>query len=251
MTREGEASPTTGSGPLDAAALARFREDGFVTLGRILDATEVEALRAEERRFRLPRAYGGEANPTLFVNIQLCHRSERIRRVCTQGPHIDAVRQLLGPDVCLTHQQFIVKQPDGPDSRSDVPWHQDDGYGRLEPPDDVTVFVALGDMDARNGGLFVVPGSHRAGLLPHGAAGVNPLLVEAQLPGEPVEVPLGAGCAVAFTGLTVHGSGPNRSGEERPALFMRYCHPAVRMASEGDRPVLEDAHSWMVAGEAP
>lgn len=246
-----EAGDTGTEGPLDAAALARFREEGWAPLGRVVDGEAVARLRAEERRFRLPRAYGGEANPTLFVNVQLCHRSEPVRRVCTQGPHIAAVRQLLGPAVCLTHQQFIVKLPDADASRSDVPWHQDDGYGRLEPPDDVTVFVALVDMDARNGGLAIVPGSHRAGLLPHGRAGVNPLLVETELPAEPVAVPLRAGEAVAFTGLTVHGSGPNRSDAERAALFMRYCHPRVRMASEGDRPVLEDAHSWMVAGEAP
>ncbi|MDX1649511.1 MAG: phytanoyl-CoA dioxygenase family protein [Myxococcota bacterium] len=238
-------------GPLDAESLARFRAEGWLALGRILDEETVRTLRAEERRFRLPRAYGGEANPTLFVNVQLCHRSEAIRRVCTTGPHVAMLRQLLGPAVCLTHQQFIVKRPDAEGSRSDVPWHQDDGYGRLEPPDDVTIFVALVDTDERNGGLSIVPGSHRAGLLPHGPAGVNPLLVETELPAEPVAVSLRAGEAVAFTGLTVHGSGPNRSGAERAALFMRYCDPRVRMATEGDRPVLEDPHSWMVAGEAP
>jgi hypothetical protein len=31
---------------------------------------------------------------------------------------------------------------------------------------------------------------------------------------------------------------------------VRYCTPDVRMMSEGGRPVLDDPHSWMVAGEA-
>jgi ectoine hydroxylase-related dioxygenase (phytanoyl-CoA dioxygenase family) len=63
-------------------------------------------------------------------------------------------------------------------------------------------------------------------------------------------VPLRAGEAVAFTGLTVHGSGPNRSDRPRTGFYVRYCEPHVRMLSEGGRPVLEDGHSWMVAGSA-
>ncbi len=48
----------------------------------------------------------------------------------------------------------------------------------------------------------------------------------------------------------VHGSGPNRGSEPRVAFYTRYCVPWVRMMSEGGRPVLDDPHSWMVAGEA-
>jgi ectoine hydroxylase-related dioxygenase (phytanoyl-CoA dioxygenase family) len=235
---------------LAPAQLEHYRERGFVALGRVLDDAETAALRAEEERFRLPVAYGGAANQTLFVNIQLCHRSEPIRRFCTAGAQLAAVAALLGPDVCLTHQQFITKLPDGPDQRSDIPLHQDNGYGLLEPMTDVTVWVALVDSDERNGGLVVVPGSQRMGLLPHDAAGVNPLLRETRAEIAPIALPLAAGEAVAFSGLTLHGSGPNRSGAARPALFVRYCEPDTLMVSEGRRPVLEDPHSWMVAGEA-
>jgi ectoine hydroxylase-related dioxygenase (phytanoyl-CoA dioxygenase family) len=195
-------------------------------------------------------AYGGRRNPTLFVNVQLCHRSEPVRRVATAGRHVAMVRQLLGPDVCLTHQQFVTKLPDGADAHSDIPWHQDDGYGRLEPMTDVTVWIALVDTDETNGCLWILPGSHRLGLLPHDTAGVNPLLREVAVREAGVALPLRAGEGVAFGGLTLHGSGPNRSPVPRPGLFLRYCEPGTIMVSEGNKPVLEDAHSWMVAGEA-
>ncbi|MGH0034644.1 MAG: phytanoyl-CoA dioxygenase family protein [Myxococcota bacterium] len=250
---EGEAVPKEleeSGGGLDEAALAHYRDRGWVALGAVLDADEVAALRAEEERFRLPVAYGGPSNQNLFVNIQLCHRSEPVRRFCLGGGHLAAVRQLLGPDVCLTHQQFITKLPDGETARSDIPLHQDNGYGRLEPMTDVTVWVALVDTDARNGGLVIEEGSHRRGLLEHDQAGVNPVLQEAAAAGPLVELALAAGEAVAFSGLTLHGSGPNGGGEERPGLFVRYCEPHTKMLSEGGRPVLEDAHSWMVCGEA-
>ncbi|HVP30707.1 MAG TPA: phytanoyl-CoA dioxygenase family protein [Myxococcota bacterium] len=235
---------------LSAAARARYRDAGYVVLGRIASEADAAALRAEEARFRPPRGYGGERNRTLLVSVQLCHRSEPVRRFCTGGPQVPLVRDLLGPDVCLTHTQFLNKLPDGPETRSDVPFHQDNGYGRLEPMTDVTVWMALTDTDEENGGLVVVPGSHRLGLLEHGRAGVNPALRELAVREEGVPLRLAAGEAVAFSGLLVHGSGPNRSPSPRIAFYARYCEPHTRMLSEGGKPVLEDGHSWMVCGEA-
>jgi ectoine hydroxylase-related dioxygenase (phytanoyl-CoA dioxygenase family) len=220
-----------------------------VRLGPIVSEAEREALLGEEARFRPRLGFGTRENRTLLVSMQLCHRSAPVRRMCTAGRHVPLVVQLLGPDVCLTHTQFLTKLPDVEGTRSDIPWHQDNGYGRLEPPTDVTVWLALTDADEHNGGLYVVPGSHRLGLLEHGQAGVNPLLRESVAAGDAVAVPLRAGEAVAFSGLTVHGSGPNRSDRPRTGFYARYCHPQVRMLSEGGRPVLEDPHSWMVAGE--
>jgi len=235
---------------LTEESVARYRAEGWLALGRVVDDADLAALCAEEERFRLRHAYGGPANQTLFVNVQLCARSEPIRRFCTAGAHIPAVVQLLGPNVCFTHQQFVTKLPDTGEQRSDIPFHQDDGYGRLEPPLDLTLWVALVDTDERNGCLWIVPRSHEAGLLDHGQAGVNPVLREAAVDGGAVAVPMRAGEGVAFGGLVLHGSGPNHSSAPRPSLFVRYCDPHVKMVTEGGRPVLEDPHSWMVAGEA-
>jgi ectoine hydroxylase-related dioxygenase (phytanoyl-CoA dioxygenase family) len=235
---------------LSPEQVAIYREQGWLALGAVLSPGEAAALRAEEERFRLPVAYGGPKNQTLFVNVQLCHRSEPVRRFCTAGRHLKAVVQLLGPNVCLTHQQFVTKLPERGESSSEIAFHQDNGYGRLEPPKDLTVWVALIDTDERNGCLWLVPGSHRLGLVEHAAAASNPLLREAAAGEGAIALPLRAGEAVAFSGMLLHRSGPNLSQAPRPGLFVRYCDPHVVMASEGGRPVLEDPHSWMVAGEA-
>ncbi len=84
----------------------------------------------------------------------------------------------------------------------------------------------------------------------HGPSSANPYLQEADVPGERIPIPLRAGEALAFSGLLLHGSGPNRTSEPRVAFYTRYCTPWVRMMSEGGRLVLDDPHSWMVAGEA-
>jgi phytanoyl-CoA hydroxylase len=228
-----------------------YLEHGFVKLGPLLDAADLAALRGEEQRFRPEWGYGKADNRTLRVAAQLCARSEPVRRVATAGPQVATAVSLIGPAVCLTHVQFITKLPDDESTHSDIPWHQDSGYGQLEPPNDLTVFIALSDMTEPDGCLQVVPGSHRAGLLEHATAAVNPVLRESPRSGEAIAVPLRAGEGLAFSGLLVHGSGPNRGRAPRIAFYVRYCTPDVRMMSEGGRPVLDDPHSWMVAGEAP
>lgn len=236
-----------------AIDLDRYEADGFALLGRIAEADEVAQLRAEEERFRLDLGYGAAENQSLRVNVQLCHRSRVIRRFCTEGVHLDAVAQVLGPDVCLLHQQFVTKLPDGDDQHSDIPLHQDAGYGRVEPLVDCTVWMPLVDTDPRNGALWIVPGSHRLGLLEHDRASVNPVLREAACEQRPIALPLEAGCAVAFTGLTLHGSGRNESGAPRPAMFVRYGPPHLVLdpdVPEQRRLALEDPHTWMVRGEA-
>ena len=247
------------SGAMVAADTEFFARNGYAVLGRVLSDDDVQALLAEELRFRPRRGYGPRANQTLRVAVQLCHRSQAVRRLATQGPHIPAVVRLLGPDVGLTHVQFVTKLPDqqesgaappGDATHSDIPWHQDSGYGRLDPPDDLTVFFALTDMDEKCGCLYVVPGSHRSGLHEHETAGVNPVLRETKPRGDGVPVPLHAGEVLAFSGLLIHGSPANHGPAPRIAFYTRYCAPWVRMMSEGGRSILDDPHSWMVAGEA-
>jgi len=238
---------------LDDGQREAFARDGFVVLGRIADDGQVQSLLDAEARFRPRVTAMPDGSPIgLLLREQLCHRSEAVRRFCLDGAHVPAVVDVLGPDVAFTHTQFITKLPEEAGEASWIPLHQDDGYGELDPPLDVTVWTALTDTTPVNGCLVVVPGSHRAGVLDHDPTAANPWLRE--VVGDPssraVEVPLAAGEAVLFTGLTVHGSGPNRSGAPRVGMHARYCHPSVKMVIHGRRPVLDDPHSWMVAGEA-
>ncbi len=68
------------------------------------------------------------------------------------------VAQLMGPNVCLTHTQLLTKLPDGPNTSAAIAFHQDNGYGRLDPMTDVTVWIAVTEAVQFNGGLSIVPG---------------------------------------------------------------------------------------------
>jgi phytanoyl-CoA hydroxylase len=71
------------------------------------------------------------------------------------------LRQLLGPTVLMPtahHNCIMTKQPR---FSSDSLWHQDIRYWRYSRRELVTAWLALGPEHARNGGLQLIPGSHR------------------------------------------------------------------------------------------
>ena len=246
--------------PIDVAA---YERDGYALLGKVFDDALIARLIAEEARFANGPALAAAGNAVeidvagasqmprirpLSVITQLMHRCALIRAVAVEGPQIAALRSIMGDDICLTHQQFVTKTPDARTPDVDVPWHQDNGFGQLDPTTDVTVWFTLNDCTASSGCLWVVPGSHKRGLLPHVTIGRLRGIAPGGEEGTPL--PMRAGEAVAFSGLLVHGSKANRGNAPRHAFYLRYCEPQTRMVSLGGKPVLEDGYSWMVSGEA-
>ncbi len=131
-----------------------------------------------------------------------------------------------------------------------MPWHQDNGYGRLEPPLDLTVWIALDDCTLDNGCLWVLP---RFGTAWTATARRRWRAARCGCRRTRRRAADASGDAVLFGGLLLHRSLPNLTDTARVALYLRYCDPSVVMVGEdgrADKPVLEDAYSWMVAGEA-
>ena len=76
------------------------------------------------------------------------------------------LQQLLGPAVVMPlahHNCVMTKQPE---FSSDTGWHRDIRYWSFQRPELVSVWLALGHEHPENGGLFLIPGSHRIELGP-------------------------------------------------------------------------------------
>ena len=114
------------------------------------------------------------------------------------------------------------------------PWHQDSQYfdqsvvGKKEKRTGglhmVTVWVPLVEATVENGCCWVIPGSHRWGLL-DGARGADMNVrmeedVEAR--GTPVPIPLKPGGALFMSNLTVHTSKLNTTRKSRWSIDFRY-----------------------------
>lgn len=240
--------PPTPLPPLTDDQLAAYRTDGFVRLGRILDPPTLERLRAEEARLRPERDPHAPGARTLFRN-QVCPFSAPVRTLATQGAHLGWTTQILGPNVLFWWVQFVTKLPDPAGSPSGIfHWHQDCGYQDVAPLP-MTIWIALDATTEENGCIWVVPGSHHRGLLPH-AQRPDSWHLEVPVPGPGVSVPLAAGEAVAFTGYTLHRSLANRTAAPRRALFLEYTHADAVHPARGHELLRASPDAWLVAGEA-
>lgn len=235
--------------PLTENQLSQYKQQGYVILGQVLDATHLAGLRDEEARVREFEPY--EPNTTIFRS-QLARYSAVIRDIIAAESLVGVARQLIAPTVCHWYNQFVTKMPDGNRGKSDFPWHQDNGYVSIEPATNLTIWIALDDVDERNGCVWVLPESHRQGLLDHRSAGKDSWHLTVSVVGDGVPAKLKAGEAVAFTGLTLHRSKLNHTDRPRRAFFIEYADPNGGYRRPPDTkttPIIEVPDTWLVAGQ--
>lgn len=205
---------------LSAAEIAGFEKKGYLAPVRIMETHEAEALcgRVEAFESDHPEHTGKldfKAN-LLFDWLDAEARRPRL---------LDAVEDILGPDLLHWNTTFRDKKPDG---KQHAAWHQDTQYIKLEPFL-LIVWVALTPMTIKSGTLQVVPGSHEWGLLPH-AEGDDPdsILTRAQYITEDFDASeidhmiLQPGEAGFVNHGIVHSSGVNTSGGRRLAMLMDF-----------------------------
>lgn len=78
---------------------------------------------------------------------------------------VQALAALLGEQPLLATDQIFMKPPRFGSAK---PYHQDNFYFQCQPNDRViTAWIALDDVDAENGCLRYIDGSHRGPILPH------------------------------------------------------------------------------------
>jgi len=140
--------------------------------------------------------------------------------------------------VSLFTDKLNFKRPHG----APFPWHQDTPYwafgcdhlDRL-----ASLQLYLDDAHRGNGCLWVIPGSHRHGVLPsqpdRGVLGKLYTDISKLEDAEPLPVEAPAGSVVFFNGDIVHGSQSNRSDASRRALVLTY-QPAGLPTWRGEAP---------------
>jgi phytanoyl-CoA dioxygenase PhyH len=151
---------------------------------------------------------------------------------------LDAVGDILGPDLMVYSSSFFIKEPHDP---SYVSWHQDAHYWGLNSGDVVTAWIALMDSDTENGAMRVVPGTHLVDLPHVDTFAKNNMLSRGQEVAVDlgdrawVELGLRAGeMSLHHVGI-VHGSEPNQSDRRRVGFAVRYMTPRVKQTiSETD-----------------
>ena len=237
-----EPSDTDGSPyrALSAAQIETFRRQGFVVPGLRLEAEEVESLGREYDRVfaeargseRLRNLSGEDADEEMLQITQVCERSLEFRRLLYHPRILDAVEDLLGPNIQLFHDQALYKPAHhgGP-----IHWHQDNAYWQCLPADLVSCWLTFDEVNADNGAMHLIPGSHVAPvehergdvLLDAGTEGADSAFV-ADLP---------AGGFMFHHCQTLHHTRPNHTGRRRRAFAIHYMRPGTRSSHVGEMPI--------------
>jgi phytanoyl-CoA hydroxylase len=161
-----------------------------------------------------------------YLCIHFPHKISAVMRQLACHPAVvDVLLDVIGPNVKLMQSMLFIKAPGKPGQA----WHQDESHIPTRDRSLTAVWLALDDATLDNGCLWVIPGSHRRGVLyptrdrPDARFDGTP---EAHgFPhedGEAVPVELPAGAALIFEGYLLHQSLPNRSARLRRALVNHY-----------------------------
>lgn len=145
---------------------------------------------------------------------------------------LDAVEDLLGPNVVCWGSSFFAKNAHDPRF---ISWHQDSKYYGLEPPDSITAWVALTDATPLSGCMKIIPGSHTgsADLEHEETRDPNNMLSRGQTvqgvdPTKAVDMPLMAGQMSIHDNKTLHSSEPNNADWPRIGVAVHFAATSVR-----------------------
>ena len=221
--------------PLDLDA---YRRDGFLSGIPVLAPEEAARLRAAVERLEADRAdgAGGHTLGQFFrVNGHLV--IPLLADLARTPAILDAVEAILGPNLLAWSVELFIKEPG---SAKTVSWHQDITYwGMGETDEEVTAWIALGDVSVASGCMRFLPGSHAGGIVPHADtfAADNLLSRGQEIVGvdeaRAVHGPLRSGEMSLHHGRCFHASGPNGSAHRRIGCAIRYVTPDVRQPGLG------------------
>ncbi|MEV7464446.1 ectoine hydroxylase [Streptomyces rubiginosohelvolus] len=231
-------------GPIAAKDLQSYEHDGFLGIEQLITPDEVAAYRAELDRLvsdPLIRADERSIVEKQTQNVRSVFEVHKISEVFAGLVRDERVvgraRQILGSDVYVHQSRINVKPGFGASGfywHSDFEtWHAEDGLPNMRT---VSVSIALTENFDTNGGLMIMPGSHKSFL---GCAGETPKdnykkSLQMQDAGTPSDEALTkmadrhgiklftgkAGSATWFDCNAMHGSGDNITPYARSNVFI-------------------------------
>lgn len=210
-----------------------FVDDGFLVVRSLVEPSVVESVRADARRFA-SGAYPVANLPDdgRLLAIHFPHWVSPIALDMVRHPGVvEVVSQIAGAHLAHWHgqvkcmQSMLFFKPPGLQGQA---WHQDERYIPTRDRSLVGAWIALDDATIENGCLWVVPGSHRSGVLyptkDHGRPDEFDISDEAfgfdDSGAVPVEV--STGDVVFFNGYLLHRSLRNRSDGSRRSIVNHY-----------------------------
>lgn len=251
-----------------------FDENGYLVMENAFSPAEVAALIDETTQ--ICRGRRGEIQGAPPQSDDLADNEVLKQFLCIHFPHkfsapmketlfnpatLKVLTSVVGPNVKCMQSMLFIKASGKPGQA----WHQDEDYIPTRDRSLIGAWIALDRATVENGGLWVIPGSHKHGILWdqewHGDRRFDCSEESRGFPytdDDAVPVEVEAGSVVFFNGYLLHRSLPNRApeGQYRRSLvnhfmscesFLPWNHPeeSTPMAKHDYRDIV------VVAGKDP
>lgn len=204
-----------------------FRQNGYLVVEGAASPAEVDELRREAIRIcrgelgpmnGAPEIKPEESDDDVMRKILCIHHPHKfspvIRRFLAQRTMVDVLTRIIGPNVKCMQSMLFIKAAGKPGQA----WHQDEYYIPTRDRSLTGGWIAMDDATTENGCLWVIPGSHRHGILwPQHWHGDRRFDCAGEAFGFPytdddaVPVEVKAGAIVFFNGYLLHRSLPNKA----------------------------------------
>jgi phytanoyl-CoA hydroxylase len=163
--------------PLGEKELAFFHEHGYYLLKKgcsedLVDAFNghIHSIRSADEiaEWALPKKGGHQVTDKDRFSVRLFnpHKHDGFSRQIMKLPVVrGALAQMMGDEAVCVQSMYFYKEPGSPGQAP----HQDYYYIKDDPKSMIAAWIALEELvDEENGCLWVIPGTHKLGLLPHG-----------------------------------------------------------------------------------
>ncbi len=204
---------------------AFYYEKGYLIIENALSTDELETLRKDTAR--ICRGEAGEIPGVEQVTPDILDEDVLKRYLCIHFPHkisnvmldylahpviVDALTKVIGPNVKCMQSMLFIKSSGKPGQA----WHQDEDFIPTRDRSLTGGWIALDDATIENGCLWIIPGSHKHGILwPQHVQDDPRFDCTVESGGFPykdedaIPVEVKAGTMVFFNGYLLHRSLPN------------------------------------------
>ncbi len=221
-----------------------FVKDGYLVIRNLLDASEVQHLQSITQKHLLdrvkpfeleadvhypgaPSSVDAEGGETIRRLHNAYDRHAVYKEVAENPAIIQSVKTLLkSQDVYLNPNHHNCIMTKSPEYSSKTNWHRDTRYWNFDNKYLINAWLALGEEKEENGGMLILPGSHRwdvqnqhldeAQFLKENEAANKTRLSLAE------HVDLQAGDCLLFSAHCFHAAGSNQTQSNKYSLVFTY-----------------------------
>ena len=207
--------------------LRSYHLNGYLSLGKTLTEEGVDKMLEQSMKIWNEEKGTYSEDKTWLQNallVDIHRKAPLVKEFYYRGPIVKVAQQIIGPNIKGATSQLTFKMRG---NTKPFGWHQDNGYGELDPYNTLTTLTAFEKVDEDNGCLRLIPGSHKLGQIALNKDPDRKNLEQIDMDVDEsaaIPMPMEPGETVIFHCWALHYSRGNYSkNRDRRILFMRYA----------------------------